>query len=1249
MKNFCLLSVFLLCSIFAASAKTFYISANGNDNNIGTSSAAPWKSIAKLNASFSLISAGDSILFRRGDVFYGAIVVGKSGASGNPIVISAYGTGNKPVITGFVTASGWTSVSGGIYQASFPGAKSTLNMVVLNNQPQALGRYPNADAANGGYLNYESHSGSTSITDNQLTTSTNWVGAEVVIRKKLWVLDRCKVTAHSGGTLTFTNIGSTYEGTNGYGYFFQNDVRTLDKAGEWYFNNGTKRLQMFFGTASPSSYSVKAACIDTLLIMSGKNYITVSNVSFDGANANALFINGGTNVSILNCDITNAGSYGINVTSTANVLIENCTTNYCLSNGICVNSARASNITIRGNSVKNTGTIPGMGISSGNSYKGITSTALSNLLIEYNRVDTTGYVGIEFQGSNVNVRYNVVNYFDFIKDDAGGIYSYAGGTDASPGTTYTNRTVSNNIVMNGAGAPNGRNSSSLFVTGIYMDGRTMNVNILNNTVFNNGKNGIHCNNPNGVTVKGNTSYNNLNAMSVMRWANIGTIKNFAVKNNIFYPKLESQRVLYYTNSGLNEPVSKTVNSDLAALGSIDSNTYHMVNPTGFNFEIYGSTGGSLIQTTPYSFEGWNASTTHDIRGKKPAKTPMPFKITGLVGSNKFTNSLFNTAISGLTLFGSGTSVLWDNTNKISGGSLKMVFSTPAANKYSLLHGPIGAVSASKKYVVRLSTYGTTPQGIVRIYLRKTTSPYNNLVTTQVRTFSSGRNDHEFLVDAPTTATAASLCIEIEQTSGTTYIDNVAMYEATATLYNTDQQIRFEYNDTRNTKAVSLDAAYYGVDGVRYTGTITLQPFSSLILVKDTGTTTAPAPTAPATTSLKATAIAAPVSCYGSGTSVTVSASGGTAPYTGTGTFTANAGRGAAKITFPSASAGKFMMMYYTVGAISSSKNYALRFTTLGTTANGKLRAAIRQTYTPWAAVTEKQTANFGTARQDHEFIFRAPATQASASFLIEIDQASGTTYIDNIAFFECDSSGTLVGNNLYSDGQIEANISKLFFYSDNNNHAVSWDNTGKITSNYYYTVTDATGKKVTAPVTIQQPAAPLTVTATSGLITVLNGLTNVVVSATGGTAPYSGTGSFSVLAGTYSYTVTDAKGCTASATVSVLPFTSAKPVSSTSSGTSARVMAPTSSSVTPTPVTATLQMQAYPNPSAGAFNLSLQGGTDERVVIQVFSIDGRMVYQTSGNSNSRYTFGDTLMDGIYILKVTQGADVQSLKVVKASR
>jgi hypothetical protein len=832
MKTYLLnLVVFLFFATATTSAKNYYVAATGNNANNGTSLTTPWQTISKVNSSFSVFVAGDSILFKRGDTFYGAVVVGKSGSSGRPIVISAYGTGNKPIITGFVTASSWATVSTGIYQAYIPGAKSTLNMVAVGNVPQALGRYPNSDAASGGYLSYESYSGSTSITDNQLTTATNWAGAEVVVRKKLWVLDRGKITAHSGGTLTFTNTnGSSYTSTNGFGYFIQNDVRTLDKLGEWYYKTSTKYLQMYFGTASPSSYSVKVSCIDTLLIISGKSYININNIAFEGANVYALHCSSGSYINIQNCDFANEGIGAISLSSGSNLLIENCTTKYCLSNAINANSSSGTNITIRGCAIKNTATIAGMGLSNGNSYKAITANT-ANLLIEYNTIDTTGYAGIDFQGSNVNIRYNVVNYFDCIKDDAGGIYIYGSGTDAAPGKIYTNRTVSNNIVMNGMGAPDGRNSSTRFASGIYLDGRTMNVNVLNNTVFNNAKNGIHTSTAQTVTISGNTSYNNLNAVSIIRWASMGIIRNLTIKNNILYPTKNTQRAFSYLNTGMNQPTAGSITSLLTNVGAIDSNTYNMVNPTGFYTEFYATEGGTFIPTSPYSFEAWKALSGKDVNGKKPVKTVKEYTINSIIGTNKFTNGLFNSLISGLSVYGTGTTGIWDGTGKISGGSLKISFATPVANKYSSVIGSIGAVSSAKKYVLRFSTYGTTNQGVVRAYIRKSASPNTALVPTQVKSFVTGRKDHEFFFNAPATEAGASFVIELEQMSGITYIDNLEFYEVTATRYDTTAQLRFEYNPTKLVKTISLGGTYYDVNGQIFT-TVTLQPFTSIILIKD---------------------------------------------------------------------------------------------------------------------------------------------------------------------------------------------------------------------------------------------------------------------------------------------------------------------------------------------------------------------------------------------------------------------------------
>jgi subtilisin-like proprotein convertase family protein len=85
---------------------------------------------------------------------------------------------------------------------------------------------------------------------------------------------------------------------------------------------------------------------------------------------------------------------------------------------------------------------------------------------------------------------------------------------------------------------------------------------------------------------------------------------------------------------------------------------------------------------------------------------------------------------------------------------------------------------------------------------------------------------------------------------------------------------------------------------------------------------------------------------------------------------------------------------------------------------------------------------------------------------------------------------------------------------------------------YNYTVTDANGCTATTSVTVTQPTL---LTASSSATTILcnGGSSTVTVTAAGGTGPYTGAGTFTVTAGTYNYTVTDANGCTATTSVTV--------------------------------------------------------------------------------------------------------------------
>lgn len=345
----------------------------------------------------------------------------------------------------------------------------------------------------------------------------------------------------------------------------------------------------------------------------------------------------------------------------------------------------------------------------------------------------------------------------------------------------------------------------------------------------------------------------------------------------------------------------------------------------------------------------------------------------------------------------------------------------------------------------------------------------------------------------------------------------------------------------------------------------------------------------------------------------------------------NAGKGSLKISFPATLANNYTLLYFTVGAVSNTKKYSLRFSTLGTGSNGNLRASLRQTAAPLALLTTRQTATYGTVRVDHEFIFTAPTTEAAASFLIELGQNSGTTYIDNIAFFELGSSNNLVGDSRYENGSFETGISSLFTYSSNSNHVAAWDTSSKITAIHYFTVTDAANASSTAFVKTSQPVSPLQASITAGLITAANPTTTVTVSASGGTGPYTGTGVYTNMgAGTHNFVVIDAKGCLVAKSITLTQ-------------TNGRVAYADAGNRF---VERALSVNVSPNPSVNVFDLALQGGTSETTSILVSTADGKIVYTFTGKPQSHYLLGENFSAGLYFVQVRQGSVVKTLRAVK---
>lgn len=92
-----LLTMFNMLSLRAT---TYYLDATyGNDQAEGISPSQAWQSLEKVNS--IELKAGDCVLLKKGEVFYGELHLNGVGTKENPIVVDQYGDGNKkPLIKG---------------------------------------------------------------------------------------------------------------------------------------------------------------------------------------------------------------------------------------------------------------------------------------------------------------------------------------------------------------------------------------------------------------------------------------------------------------------------------------------------------------------------------------------------------------------------------------------------------------------------------------------------------------------------------------------------------------------------------------------------------------------------------------------------------------------------------------------------------------------------------------------------------------------------------------------------------------------------------------------------------------------------------------------------------------------------------------------------------------------------------------------------------------------------------------------
>jgi SprB repeat len=261
------------------------------------------------------------------------------------------------------------------------------------------------------------------------------------------------------------------------------------------------------------------------------------------------------------------------------------------------------------------------------------------------------------------------------------------------------------------------------------------------------------------------------------------------------------------------------------------------------------------------------------------------------------------------------------------------------------------------------------------------------------------------------------------------------------------------------------------------------------------------------TLLESSASSTAIACFGGTASVTVSATGGTAPYSGTGVYTVSAGTHSYAVTDAN-------------GCSSTVSITVSEPSLLQASASSTAIACFGET----SDITVSATG--GTAPYSGTGVY----TVSAGTYSYTVTDANGCTSNVSITvteptLLEASISGTAIA--------CFGGTSNVTVVATGGTAPYSGDGVYTVTAGTHsYTVTDANGCTVDVSITITQPTL-LVASASSTVIPCFGGTSNVTVVASGGTAPYSGQGVYTVFAGTHNYTVTDANGCTANVSIVV--------------------------------------------------------------------------------------------------------------------
>ncbi len=805
MKRFVFLLLVSATLPHAADAVTYYLSDSGSDSNSGTLPAEPWLTIAHLNT--VSILPGDSVLFERGGLFRGEIVIASSGTEDEPIYIGAYGSGDTPVISGALPVTGWNLYSGNTYFAPYA---QPARHLFFNDRRMTVARYPNS-----GFLFQQGAIGTNGFADSLLTQSENfWKSALVHLRtgNQRWEINT--VDSSAPGEI-FCSSAFSNNVTAGYGYYFDGLLTLLDTAGEWVFDPGSANIYLYAPDGGdPSSASVEAsAYYHGVSVQDSAAYITIEGLHFTKqVIAGAYIVDGSHHVVIRNCVFESEGERAIQIENAHDVTCSANLISDCLAEGIRIISCRSCSV--ESNTVKRIGIIPGQGINAGvNGYAVVTDIS-AQIQISANTMDSTGNGGISLAADSCTVEKNVFSHCFLTMNEAAVIQQGSGSHSAN--------IYEDNFIFPSTGSNEATPNNLLLVHGISVGDSCNGCFITHNTIVEVSGIGIYLHDaPSLITVNRNLVYGC--GVSQLKIEDIDSVPS-AASNSVHLNQLfaihEDQRVLMLHSRLLN-----------FIPASFDFNYYF--NPYDYapvSVQVEDTIG---IWEFRFSLPQWQAHSEQDQNSMAAFLYRNRFTVIDSLGPELITNGQFTNNFDGWTTEQGGTiQFLLDNSTPLDYGCLKLIKSDSVPLREEGVYSSPFAVDSGMTYQVRVSNYSTR-EGNLRLFAASKDPPFEGDGLNRYFPFSESRNNYQTVFKATRSDEHARLQLLINHLDSLVWVDNVSVAPVTAAFHDPKKLCRLFVNPTPAEVSFDLgDSLFFNPEQNPVSGSFSLLPYSSAVLIFD---------------------------------------------------------------------------------------------------------------------------------------------------------------------------------------------------------------------------------------------------------------------------------------------------------------------------------------------------------------------------------------------------------------------------------